>query len=256
MNKKRAMSSEKASYVKRKGHEDAEEFAILLGIGKEFKRDPRAKKDVIDYEGRAYSIKGGEKKWQIFLYGKKRFENDKIFKGINRLGEIFIKCIESFPENRQDYLNNKRFYKEQLRSPMKELCKELNNPNILGAFLEKAIFNGAEVDFLVIKENNEFHVFWREDVISVLSNAYKVENSKARNAHQVDEQKVVFKVEGKTHGEIEMRTDSDIHYREVKFWLHKGLTFNLLISKITPKKQIKEKIFLYGDAIKKLKYLK
>ncbi len=48
MSKKKAMTSEKASYVKRKGHEDAREFAIALGIGKEFRSDPIAKKDVID----------------------------------------------------------------------------------------------------------------------------------------------------------------------------------------------------------------
>ena len=45
--KKKAMSSEKASYVKRKGHEDSREFAELLGIGKEFKNDLKAKKDVL-----------------------------------------------------------------------------------------------------------------------------------------------------------------------------------------------------------------
>jgi len=36
------MTSEKASFVKRKGHEDAREFAEILGIGREFKSDPTA----------------------------------------------------------------------------------------------------------------------------------------------------------------------------------------------------------------------
>ncbi|MGQ9664667.1 MAG: hypothetical protein ACUVUH_04950 [bacterium] len=63
MAKKRAMTSEKASYVKRKGHADAREFAECLGIGKEFRSDPRAKKDVIDSEGYSYSVKSGERKW-------------------------------------------------------------------------------------------------------------------------------------------------------------------------------------------------
>ena len=40
------------------------------------------KKDVIDSEGRSYSVKSGEKKWQIFLYGKKRFGEDYTFKGM------------------------------------------------------------------------------------------------------------------------------------------------------------------------------
>ena len=54
MPKKKAMTSEKASFVKRKGHADAREFAEVLGIGKEFKSDPTAKKDVIDSEGYSY----------------------------------------------------------------------------------------------------------------------------------------------------------------------------------------------------------
>lgn len=55
------MSHEKASYVKRKGHADAREFAELLGIGKEYRSEPQAKKDVIDLEGHSYSVKSGEK---------------------------------------------------------------------------------------------------------------------------------------------------------------------------------------------------
>ncbi len=51
MNKKRAMSSEEASYVKIKGHKDARDFASLLGIGKEYTSEPQTKKDVIDSEG-------------------------------------------------------------------------------------------------------------------------------------------------------------------------------------------------------------
>jgi len=53
--------------VKRKGHEDAREFAEALGIGKEFKSDPQAKKDVIDFEGYSYSVKSGEKSGKFFF---------------------------------------------------------------------------------------------------------------------------------------------------------------------------------------------
>lgn len=90
MSKKRAMSHKKASYVKLQGHKDAQEFAELLGVGKEFKSDLKAKKDVIDSEGYSYSVKSGEKKWQIFLYSKKRFEEDYTFKGMNGIGEIIV----------------------------------------------------------------------------------------------------------------------------------------------------------------------
>lgn len=252
MVKKKAMTSEKASYVKRKGHADAKEFAEVLGIGKEFKSDPQAKKDVIDFDGYFYSVKSREKKWQIFLYGKTRFEENYTFKGMNGLGELFLKCIKSFPESREDYLKNREFYKRKLQEPMRELCKKLQEKRILAAFIDKSMFNSGEVNFLVIKEGEKFHVFWSRDVVDILTNNYEVENSKARAKNQMDDQKVVFKVSGKTHGEIEMRNDSEIHYREVKFWLSKKLTFELLISKIEKSQNFNNRIVLYGKAINKL----
>jgi len=261
MGKKKAMSSEKASYVKRKGHEDAREFAESLGIGKEYKSEPQAKKDVIDSEGNSYSVKSGEKKWQIFLYGKKRFEEDYVFGGIDNLGDLFLKCINAFPENRNEYLRNKDKYKRELQPHMRELCQKLKNKKILKAFIDKAMFNSGEVNFLVIKEQGKFYVFWSRDVVEILSNHYEVENSKARAKNQFDDQKVVFKVSEKrdgkdvkrTHGEIEVRNDSEIHYREIKFWLDKKLTFNLLISNTKKIKNLTPKIILCGEeTIKRL----
>jgi len=250
--KKKAMSSEKASYVKRKGHEDSREFAELLGIGKEFKNDLKAKKDVIDSEGYSYSVKSGEKKWQIFLYGKKRFETDYTYKGMNGIGELFLECINSFPDNRDEYLKDKEKYKKKLQIPMRKLCSKLQEEKLLAAFIDKSMFNSGEVDFLVIKENNIFHVFYHKDVIETLVQHYQVENSKAKGKNQIDDQKVVFKVQEKTHGEIEMRNDSNKHYREIKFWLDKKLTFNLLISHIKKSQSISDQIILYGNAIKKV----
>jgi len=257
MPKKKAMTSEKASFVKRKGHEDAREFAEILGIGREFKSDPTAKKDVIDSEGYSYSVKSGEKKWQIFLYGKSRFLKDFTFKSMNGLGDIFLQCIDSFPESRDDYLKDKRKYKEKLKKPMRKLCKKLQHRRLLAGFIDKSIFNSGEVNFLVVKDDGRFYIFWGEDVVNVLSQNLEIENSKAKTKGQLDDQKVVFKYLGKTIGEIEMRNDSDIHYREVKFWLGKSQTLNLLISKIIPSKKVSEKLILYGNAIKKLsKYVK
>jgi hypothetical protein len=257
MPKKKAMTSEKASFVKRKGHADAREFAKVLGIGKEFKSDPTAKKDVIDSEGYSYSVKSGEKKWQIFLYGKTRFLTNFNFKSMNGLSKIFLECIESFPESRKEYLKDKKKYKEKLKGPMRKLCQKLQDKKLLAGFINKSMFNSGEVDFLVVKEREQFHVFWGEDVVKVLTENLEVENSKARRSSQLDDQKVVFKFSRKTIGEIEMRNDSDKHYREVKFWLGKNETLNLLKTKIFPFKEINERLILYGTAIKKLsKYLK
>jgi len=254
MVKKKAMTSEKASFVKRRGHADAKEFAELLGIGKEFKSDPTAKKDVIDLKGYSYSVKSGEKKWQIFLYGKKRFESNFTFKGMNGMADLFIACIESFPEKREGYLANKRLYKKKLQEPMRRLCEKLSNKGLLAAFIDKSMFNSGEVNFLAVKQNGDFHVFWGRDVVEILTENFQVENSKAKTKNQLDDQKVIFKVGGKTYGEIEMRNDSEIHYREVKFWLDKNLIMNLLKSKIKPSKNVNKRLILYGTAIKKLKF--
>jgi hypothetical protein len=257
MPKKKAMTSEKASFVKKRGNADAGEFAEVLGIGKEFKSDPTAKKDVIDSEGYSYSVKSGEKKWQIFLYGKTRFLTNFTFKSMNGLSEIFLECIESFPESRGDYLKDKRRYKENLKEPMRKLCQKLQDKRLLAGFIDKSMFNSGEVNFLVVKDKEKFYVFWGRDAVNTLTENFRVENSKARISSQLDDQKVVFKFSGKTIGEIEIRNDSDIHYREVKFWLGKNQTLNLLKLKISPKRKVKEKLILYGTAINKLKkYLK
>jgi len=251
MPKKRAMSSERAREVKLKGHEDAREFAAALGLGKEFKADPKAKKDVIDENGYSYSVKSGEKKWQIFLYGESRFKSDTEFRAVN-LSKTFLECINSFPQERARYLENKILYKIKLQKPMQKLKQKLQNKNKLRLFLNKGIFNSGEVNFLAIKDKNLFHVFYNEDVIDLLTKLFTVENSKAKAKNQLDDQKVIFKIDGKTYGEIEMRNDSDIHYREVKFWLDRNLILNLLIDKIKPNRKLNERIILYGRAINKL----
>jgi hypothetical protein len=252
MAKKKAMTHEKASLVKRRGHADAREFAEALGIGKEYRSQPQAKKDVIDFEGNSYSVKSGEKKWQIFLYGKTRFESDYTFRGMNGVGDLFLKCIESFPHERNVYLKNKAVYKRKLQEPMRALCEKLKEKRILSAFIDKSMFNSGEVDFLVIKEKDIFYVFFSREVVDILTQNFEVENSKARGKNQFDDQKVIFKVQGKTYGEIEMRNDSDIHYREVKFWLDKNLIYNLLKKEITKSKEFNKRIILYGKAINKL----
>lgn len=66
--KTRASSSAEARRYRQQGHDDALRFAIAIGLNKDYKNDPKAKKDVIDPSGDAHSVKSGEKKWQIFLY--------------------------------------------------------------------------------------------------------------------------------------------------------------------------------------------
>lgn len=140
----------------------------------------------------------------------------------------------------------------QLQEPMRMLAEKLREKRLLAAFIDKSMFNSGEVDFLVIKDNEKFHVFWGKEVVQVLTHRFEVENSKSRGKDQFDDQKVVFKVCGRTCGEIEMRNDSEVHYREVKFWLEKKHTFDLLKEEIPNSENFNDRIILYGIAIKKL----
>ncbi len=257
---KRAMSSEKARKVRQQGHDDAKEFAKLIGLEDDYKNDPQAKKDVIDLSGDAHSVKSGTKKWQIFLYSPGRFERDVIFRRLNGLGQLLLDCLNVFPDKFEDYKNNKIFYKNALQPKMLALKEKLANPDTLEAFFDKSFFNAGEVQYLTIKQDKTFHVFHRDDVIKILKENIKVVNSKKRQEGQFDNQKVVFKIKNPkrpnsfiTIGEIEMRNDSKIHFKEIKFWMKKDLTFGLLNEKIIDKKIAKEGLIIYGKAVKKFK---
>jgi len=195
MNKKRAMSSQKARIVKIQGHLDAKIFANLIGLKNDYLNDPKAKKDVIDKSGDSYSVKSGEKKWQIFLYGKTRFEEDFSFKAMNSIGQLFLDCINCFPESFYEYKRNKQFYKNKLQIPMIKLCNKLQDKNILKAFIDKSMFNSGEVNYLTIKHENKYHVFSSKDVVNVLSENLIVQNSQARQTRQTLNQKVIFKID-------------------------------------------------------------
>jgi len=250
MHKKKAMTSEKASFVKRQGHLDSKEFAKLIGLEDDYLNNPNAKKDVIDKSGDSYSIKSGQKKWQIFLYGETRFKEDFSFKAMNGIGQLLLECIRCFPSSFNKYLMNRTLYKTRLQKPMIALCNKLNDKSILSAFIDKAMFNSGEVNYLAVKHEGKFHVFWSRDVVETLSGNFTVVNSQQRNINQLPNQKVVFKI-NRTYGEIEMRNDSEFHYRQVKFWLDKKLVLNLLLGRIQEYKKYDEKLFVYGTAIKK-----
>ena len=248
------MTSEQAGRVRQAGHDDAKEFAKLIGLQEDYQNDLQAKKDVVDLSGDAHSVKSGKKKWQIFLYSKSRFENDIVFRRLNGLGELLLNCLGVFPEKREIYLENKHLYKQKLESQMVKLKEVLQKKETLCAFLWKSFFNAGEVAYLTIKQNNEFHIFKSDEVVELLTDNIKVINSRGN-------QKVVFKVENKNPkskktfpyvsiGEIEMRNDSDVHYREIKFWIFKVKTFDLLAKSTKTKTTPKKGLNIYGTAIK------
>jgi len=205
MKKRKAMTTEKARFVRAEGHKDALIFAVSIGLKSDYKNDSKAKKDVIDLAGDAYSVKSGQKRWQIFLYGKNRFKNDNAFQSMNGIGQLLIKCIELYPENFEDYQKNKKFYKEKLRFLMKQLSKKFQEKRRVKTFLEKSMFEGSQVNYLVIKHDNVFHVFSAHDIVNIFSENLNISNSKARNDTEISEQKVIFRYNNKNLGEFQTK---------------------------------------------------
>lgn len=157
LRKKRAFAPGKAKQARQQGYDDALLFAKSIGLNEDYKNDLKAKKDVIDPSGDSHSIKGRQKKWQIFLYGLKRFEED--FRAMNGIGEILINCINVFPKSFDEYQKNKIETKGKLRPHMVELAKKLQDKHRLKVFISKAMFNGGEVNYLTAFDNDKFHVF-------------------------------------------------------------------------------------------------
>ena len=230
--RRRALSSQDARDVRQRGHDDAKAFAKAIGLPRDYHNDPHQKKDVIDLSGDPHSVKSGQKKWQIFLYGLGRFQSDDAFRTMNGIGDILVECINSFQPSYDEYQKNKVDAKERLRDPMRRLASKLQDKARLRTFLNKSLFDGGEGYYLTIKHDGHFHVFWGKEVVKVLSDNLEVCNSRAISAGQFPEQKVLFRYEGKNLGELEMRNDSRTHYREIRFNMLKPRVMALLFSKI------------------------
>lgn len=252
------MTSESASLKKIAGHVNEYDFAQIIG-GEVNLGSQTDKKDVIDKQHRFHSVKGG-KWWQIFLYRRNRLQSNTILQGIGDLAPLMIQCLDSFPEHFQDYEQDKIAAKIRLQEPMRRLCAELQKPSILPAFFNKAMFNGGEVNYLSVLpsdipntepiESKRFHIFTQIDVVSALSERLEIANSKARNRSQMDAQKVILRHNGVNVGEIEVRTDSRIHYKEMKFRLSAVKILALLIESMDAKQEVSEQTIAYGNAIR------
>ena len=244
----RGSTPEKARAYRQAGHDNALLFALFLGLDEDYQNDKKAKKDVIDPSGDAHSVKSGEKKWQIFLYRRSRFESDDGFQALNGIGSLLIHCIDAFPPRLEDYKGNELAAKERLRTPMRELKDRFQRKALLRAFLMKSIFNGGEVNYLTILDQEVFHVYRNDDVIEVMGDAFVVENSRKRGSG-LSEQKVVFKHKGRNVGELEMRNDSEKHYGEVRFNMNKQPCMDLLHDHFPePTLHYSDEICAYGSA--------
>ena len=255
--KKRAMLPKVASDKKTGGHDNERHFADLIG-GKVVGGKNTGKTDVIDSEDHTYSVKGG-KKWQIFLYARKRFVTNTEFQEIGNIANLIIDCIDAFPESRSDYLADKISAKKRLQLPMRRFKDEICKPDIFPQLLSKAIFNGNEVSYFSalpreLSDKNlplsqkYFHVFSAEDVVNLLSTNLEIENTKARGSREMDDQKVGFRYDNRRVGEIEIRTDSGDKYRRA-FWRLDSTSMLKLLRSNLDATIIKDRQFsVYGSA--------
>jgi hypothetical protein len=251
MRKKRALTSADARKVRKQGYDDALEFATLIGVASDYTNDYKAKKDVIDPSGDPHSVKGGKKKWQVFLYSLGRFESDEAFRVMNGIGDLCSDCLKSFPPSYEEYQRDKNTAKEQLRIPMVKLKDKLQERIRLKAFLNKSLFNNGEVLYLTVKHDGLFHVFLNKDVLKVFSECLEVCNSRAISAGQHPEQKVLFRYKEKNLGELEMRNDSPIHYQEMRFNMIKPMVMKVLFEKIPRTAKFNNSVLVYGSASKR-----
>lgn len=249
------MTSEEASVKKVSGHINEHDYAAL--IGGEVNRGAQSKKtDVVDRRHGTHSVKSG-KKWQVFLYGKSRFETDNVLQGIGRVSNLLVDCINALPVDREERVRDSLPSKLALQAPMRELAWELKDRDILRAFFTLAAFDGGQVSYWAIlppdidqttasPECKRFHVFHQDDVIRVLMDRVEVVNSKARNRTQHDDQKVVFRT-GMNLGEIEIRTDKQ-NYRRAKLWFQAKEVLRVLADGIDTTSSPSERLTLYGKA--------
>lgn len=254
--KKRGLSSDGARKVRSDGHADALEFAIKIGLTKDYTNDLKAKKDVVDPAGDAHSLKSGNKKWQIFLYGLGRFESDDAFAAMNGVGALLKECINAFPQKIVEYEKNKQKYKNALRPHMVSIKEKLSEKQRLRAFLSKSMFDGGQVDYLTVKHDGKYHVFLASEVVTILGDCLEIANSKAITVNQTPEQKVLLKYAGRNVGEIEMRNESEVHYREVRFNMIKPKIMALLFERIPFKSKFKPDVLVYGKASKRFGHWK
>lgn len=257
---RRAMTSGKASQVKVQGHVNERQFAALVG-GRVSRGKHTDKKDVLDQNDGAHSVKAGDW-WQIFLYGRERFASNTIFKGLGNTAGILVDCIDAFPEDRDDFHGaRKDTAKQALQPHMRSLLAELQKPYIGPAFFDKAVFDGGSAEYLSVYPGpaadpfgqKKFHIFHKEDVIKALMSDVTFANSKARNALQMSDQKVVLKSSiagraGRQIGEIELRNESKVHYRQAKFRLRSEDVMKILQTQLPPPTRMSNWIYTYGKA--------
>lgn len=154
--------------------------------------------------------------------------------------------------------------KDRLALATLDVCEALRDRKFLRNFLGEAMFKNAEVTYLAVKDSTYkkdqlFKVFHRDDVLDILSAKLVPSVSKAGRVpedYNVEGQKTLLRYMTRTDTlknivEIEVRNDSAVHYRQVRFNMYSKDTLHLLLASESslPMNKHGNHVLVYGQAI-------
>jgi hypothetical protein len=249
--KKKSMSSEQASFVKKDGHQNEQEFGQLLA-GSVVKTG-REKAD-IEYNGYTFSLKKMCKRIQFALYSRKSsnwLTDTESFR-------LCKECLDIYPETYDMYKKNKTFYKENLREKIIALKNYLSsNTEHLREFLSWIMFKN-NVDFLVLKDHTQHYIYYSKQVVDTLVEYVQITTSQVVKRNDYPDQKVLLKCENKNKKitnliEIEIRNSTPQHFARLLCVCNRDVLFYLLQEKIKVEQTLVDFVVLKGDACEILK---
>lgn len=242
--KKKAMSSEKASIVKKAGHTNETEFAALIGG---WVIPGRGKVDVVKNDIN-FSLKKVCKRIQVALYSR----NSKYWAESSPSAMMCKDILTIYPTSFDDYKANKPHFKSLLREKMIAFKDHLADPANLKEYLTLVFTNSGEVHFIVMKDGINQYVFDANEAIDAIVSVAQVVNSKARKPGDTPEQKALVTIpKGKGYInllELEIRNSSSGHYAEFLCVCNRDALFDLLKTTIANVSVFSDVIVVCGNA--------
>ena len=247
--RKKAMSSEKASVVKKAGHSNEDDFAALIGgvVVKGHTKPDVVKNDI------GFSLKKVCKRIQFALYSR----NSTNWAQGSESAQICKDLLTIYPPTFEEYKTNKQNTKQQLRTKMLLLKEHLaTNPENLREYLSLVMTNHGEVEYLVMRDRDDKqYIFNANEAIDTIVKNAIVANSQSRKAGDTPEQKTLITIPNKNETryvnlmELETRNSSPGHYAEFLCVCNRDPLFDLLVKHITEEQVFKEKMIVRGSAI-------
>lgn len=247
--KKKAMSSEKASVVKKAGHSNEADFAALIG-GAVVKG--HTKPDVMK-NNIGFSLKKVCKRIQFALYSR----NSANWAQDSESAQICKDLLTIYPPTFEEYKSNKQNTKQQLRTKMLLLREHLaTNPENLREYLSLVMTNHGEVEYLVMRDRDDKqYIFNANEAINVIVKNAIVTNSQSRKPGDTPEQKTLITIPNQKESkyvnlmELETRNSSPGHYAEFLCVCNRDPLFELLVKHIPEEQVFKENMVVRGSAI-------